>query len=238
MSFVLVSLWITKAFIIEFVFYLQNNARIMNTIQLKKVRILIASIILFLFLVLLIKFCSQRVFDALLQRNARSWENKPPLPSTPEHEPPQSPKENKLLGAWTAKNKNRPGDMGKPVHLTAEEQAKAKELWSLNEFNMVASEKIPLDRTLPDFRHSMCLDMDYNVSSLPVTSIIVIFHNEEFYTVLRTATSCYNRSPPHLLKEIVLVDDFSDREHLKGLTLIALWFHLWPSLIPLMYHYW
>ena len=34
--------------------------------------------------------------------------------------------------------------------------------------------------------------------------------------MLRTATSCFNRSPEHLLHEIILVDDFSDRDDVKG----------------------
>ena len=102
------------------------------------------------------------------------------------------------------------------MQLTAAEEARAKETWGLNEFNMVAAAKMPLDRTLPDFRHHFCLSKEYYEESLPKTSIIIIFHNEEYHTVLRTATSCFNRSPEHLLHEIILVDDFSDRDDVKG----------------------
>lgn len=52
------------------------------------------------------------------------------------------------------------------------------------------------------------------LQELPTVSVIVIFYNEHWSTLLRTVYSVLNRSPPHLLKEIVMVNDHSTKEFL------------------------
>ncbi|KAG7471615.1 hypothetical protein JOB18_022185 [Solea senegalensis] len=60
-----------------------------------------------------------------------------------------------------------------------------------------------------------CNDLKYDYRSLPTTSVVIAFYNEAWSTLLRTVHSVLETSPDILLKEVVLVDDYSDREHLK-----------------------
>jgi len=74
----------------------------------------------------------------------------------------------------------------------------------------ISEHLVSLNRSLPDRRDDWCkqnilVDPNY----LPSTSVIIIFHNEAWSTLLRTVYSVINRSPAHLLAEVILVDDAS-----------------------------
>jgi len=116
-------------------------------------------------------------------------------------------------------NPDAPGELGKAVtvdkdKLSPDERKKFDEGWKNNAFNEYISKQISLHRSLPDVRDPACKQEAYP-SVLPDTSVIICFHNEAWTTLLRTVHSVLDRSPEHLIKEIILVDDFSDQDHLK-----------------------
>ncbi|KAL0268521.1 UNVERIFIED_CONTAM: hypothetical protein PYX00_010436 [Menopon gallinae] len=115
--------------------------------------------------------------------------------------------------------KGQYGEMGRPIHLPANLTGEMKRLvdegWAKNAFNQYVSDLISVHRQLPDPRDAWCKEPGRYLDDLPQTSVIICFHNEAWSVLLRTIHSVLNRSPPSLLKEIILVDDFSDMVHLK-----------------------
>uniref|UniRef100_A0A9J8A572 Polypeptide N-acetylgalactosaminyltransferase n=1 Tax=Cyprinus carpio carpio TaxID=630221 RepID=A0A9J8A572_CYPCA len=105
------------------------------------------------------------------------------------------------------------GEQGRPYPLT--DSDRVDQAYRENGFNIFVSDRIALNRSLPDIRHPNCKTKLYT-EDLPNTSIIIPFHNEGWSSLLRTVHSVLNRSPPQLIAEIILVDDFSDKEHLKA----------------------
>ena len=97
-------------------------------------------------------------------------------------------------------------------------QPRQKEHWKrildmpstgFHSFNATASDMISMHRVIWDTRPEKCKSIKYELSSLPIASVIIIFHNEARSTLLRTVQSVLNRTPAQLLHEIILIDDAS-----------------------------
>ncbi|XP_043224989.1 polypeptide N-acetylgalactosaminyltransferase 1-like [Amphibalanus amphitrite] len=107
------------------------------------------------------------------------------------------------------------GAGGEPAHLSGDEDALAQQLMKKEAFNILLSNKISPNRTVPDARSRLCLSRTHDFD-LPTADVIIIFTNEAFSSLVRTIHSVINRTPARLLQQIILVDDFSDRVELGG----------------------
>ncbi|XP_065357976.1 polypeptide N-acetylgalactosaminyltransferase 35A [Calliphora vicina] len=83
-------------------------------------------------------------------------------------------------------------------------------------FNALVSNNIGLMRSIPDTRHKVCpRSTTLPTETLPTASIIMCFYNEHKMTLFRSIKTIIERTPEWLLKEIILVDDFSDLPELE-----------------------
>lgn len=91
-------------------------------------------------------------------------------------------------------------------------QKSEKELEDLSHnrfaFNQYLSEKTDLHRPIPDTRSEGCSAIQYP-KNLPAASVIICFVDETWSVLMRTVHSVLDRTPPELLKEIILMDDGS-----------------------------
>ncbi|XP_058158604.1 polypeptide N-acetylgalactosaminyltransferase 12 [Dasypus novemcinctus] len=109
------------------------------------------------------------------------------------------------------------GSRGEAVRLPlqGEELRRQEESVQLHQINTYLSDRISLHRRLPERWNPLCKEKKYDYDSLPRTSVVIAFYNEAWSTLLRTVYSVLETSPDILLEEVILVDDYSDREHLK-----------------------
>ncbi|CAD5223591.1 unnamed protein product [Bursaphelenchus okinawaensis] len=106
-----------------------------------------------------------------------------------------------------------PGDYGEAINVDMNKQEVRKAMSEFG-FNTYVSDMVSMTRSVPDVRMDECKYWHYP-EDLPTASVVIAFHNEGFSPLLRTVHSVLLRSPSHLLKEVILVDDFSDKDHLK-----------------------
>ncbi|ETN59215.1 N-acetylgalactosaminyltransferase [Anopheles darlingi] len=121
-----------------------------------------------------------------------------------------------LIRADLAKQRPGLGDNGEGVELTGDAKELGEKQLATIALNEELSEHLSYNRTPPDGRHPACKRKQYDIASLPSTSVIIIFYNEPYSVLLRTVHSVLNTADARLLKEIVLVDDGSTNVELKG----------------------
>ena len=84
-----------------------------------------------------------------------------------------------------------------------DETAKAKidQGWERQGFNEYVCDMISLHRQLGDRRENACRELKYQ-KPLPDNSVIIVFHNEAWCTLLRTIYSVLHTTPKVLLREV------------------------------------
>lgn len=121
-----------------------------------------------------------------------------------------------LVNAIYAKHRSGLGDNGAAVELEGSSKTIGDKQLKKIALNEELSELIPFNRTLSDVRNPLCRDLEYDLDDLPTTSVVIIFFNEPFSVLVRTVFSVLSTGDPRILKEVILVDDFSSNKELKG----------------------
>lgn len=130
--------------------------------------------------------------------------------------------ENSSLRVWSEPpftiNRIRPvnyyGENGTAFIAPEDKIQLMEQLQKRHNYNFFASQMISMHRSLPDLRFPECKELSYP-KELPTTSVVIIFHNEAWPTLLRTIWSIVDRAPHELIQEIIIVDDLSTDEKLK-----------------------
>lgn len=105
---------------------------------------------------------------------------------------------------------------GVECSLSGDDESLGVESYATYGINVFLSDKISYNRTPPDVRNYLCSMLQYDTQNLPSASVVIIFLDEPYSALIRTVHSVLNTAPSILLKEIILVDDFSSSTDLKG----------------------
>ncbi|KAG7214941.1 hypothetical protein INR49_005216 [Caranx melampygus] len=154
------------------------------------------------------------------RRQAAEVQQQPPVQKEPEqkeqpaaeiHEQKEAPKEKKSDKLYP--NSALFKEWGQ--NLSEDDQREAQGLFEKYGYNVFLSDHLPLDRVLPDTRDSRCQNKTYP-KDLPSVGVVLIYLNEALSVIKRALRSIIDRTPKHLLAEIIMVDDNSSNENLKG----------------------
>ena len=76
-----------------------------------------------------------------------------------------------------------------------------------------------------------CRDKGFR-SDLPEVSVVIVFHNEAWSVLLRSVHSVLSRTPTHLLREVILVDDlstFGKHLNMDDVSIVLVFFLVWTA---------
>ncbi|XP_016959224.2 putative inactive polypeptide N-acetylgalactosaminyltransferase 11 [Drosophila biarmipes] len=107
------------------------------------------------------------------------------------------------------------GDQGKEAHLqmTKRDFVIAEEQYGRYQYNAWLSERIPLKRTLQDYREEECVNVTYSSEKKVTVSIIIAYQLEHPHTLLRTIHSVVEQTSSYEDTEIILIHDgLADRD--------------------------
>ncbi|VFV18516.1 low quality protein: probable [Lynx pardinus] len=115
------------------------------------------------------------------------------------------------------------------------QQKKAENFFRKFGYNVYLSKQLPLNRNRPRHArfHIRCLQKAYP-TQLPSLGVILIFVNEALSIIEWAITSIINHTPSQLLKEIILVDDFSSNS--KCPKKIKVYNQRYPGLLKIIWH--
>lgn len=123
------------------------------------------------------------------------------------------------------------GENGAGVVLTDLDELKMSyERMDINNYKAYVSDRISMNRTLYRTAPEACYNITYDIETLPTVSVVIIFYDEIFSVLMRTVWSLIQRTPKSVLKEIILVDDFSNLPELG--TILTDYIRLIVNSIP------
>ncbi|XP_039988542.1 probable polypeptide N-acetylgalactosaminyltransferase 8 [Xiphias gladius] len=162
----------------------------------------------------------QKMLEDDRQRKAAEVQQQPPVQKHPEQkeQPEAKIQEQKEAPKAEKSNKLYPNsalfkEWGE--NLSEDDQSEAQRLFEKYGYNVFLSDRLPLDRDLPDTRDPRCAKKSYP-KDLPSLGVVLIYLNEALSIIKRALRSIIDRTPKILLKEIIMVDDHSSNENLKG----------------------
>ncbi|KAK5967573.1 Polypeptide N-acetylgalactosaminyltransferase, partial [Trichostrongylus colubriformis] len=78
-------------------------------------------------------------------------------------------------------------------------------------FDVMASDRLGMRRDLGHQCHELCHNTTFEGEFS--TSVVIIHHNEALSVLLRMLTGIFERTPAHLLHEVILYEDASEEDH-------------------------